>query len=275
LTSDSKTQTALFPIFMAFDSDGDLVTYGATGVGGNDGNNAVLTYASGSTGAAQPLAGWAFASAEFWYPGPTGLALDASGNFYTNAALHTALGPQYGLYVALHSDWDNPSSTASRTIPWNSTSELDPDYTNDVALDDSGEIYIANTVLVGSGSYPSCQGRTNVYSSGPSSSGITPLRILTFDGVYTSNPDCLSSSNPLVPFFPEITIYGSTLFVADDFNNAIDTFASGGNGTVKPSSQITGSSTDLNAPIALAITSASGQAKARPARPFVALHTQN
>ncbi|HVN68269.1 MAG TPA: hypothetical protein VMU38_01250, partial [Candidatus Binatia bacterium] len=69
------------------------------------------------------------------------------------------------------------------------------------------------------------------------------------------------------PFFGSITLYGSTLFVADDFNDAIAAFAADGHGTVKPSLQIGGSATGLNAPIALVITKDSGSAKRRPVYP--------
>ena len=76
------------------------MTYGATAVDGNGGSDAALTYAAGSAGAAAPLHGWNFASPTIRYAGPTGLALDAAGNFYVNGALHTSLGPSYGLFVA-------------------------------------------------------------------------------------------------------------------------------------------------------------------------------
>ncbi len=88
---------------------------------------------------------------------------------------------------------------------------------------------------------------------------------MTLGGVITTNYECDSPRNPLVAFFPSITLYGSSLFVADDFNNAIDAYKSSGNGTVQPILQIAGASTGLNAPIALVVTSVSGQAKARPA----------
>ena len=269
LTADKSTKTTLFPLFVTFDPSGDLVTYGATAVDGNGGSDAVLTYAAGSAGAAAPLHGWNFASPTIRYAGPTGLALDAAGNFYVNGALHTSLGPSYGLFVASSADIGNPSAATARTIPWDTTTELTPGVTTNVALDASGEILVANSELHGSGSSTSCQGRTNVFAAG-ATGGITdvaPLRVLTLDGIYTANPQCDSPRNPLAPFFPAMTLYGTTLFVADDFNNAIAAYASNGHGTVKASSRIAGSATGLDAPIALVITSDSGRAKARPARP--------
>jgi hypothetical protein len=269
LTADKSSKTTLFPLFVTFDAAGDLVTYGATAVDGNGGNDAVLTYAAGSAGAMAPLHGWNFGSTTIRYAGPTGLALDAAGDFYVNGALHTSLGPSYGLFVAAAADAGNPSAPAARTIPWDPTTELTPGVTTNVALDASGEPFVANSALHGSGSSTSCQGRANVFAAG-SNGGITdvpPLRVLTLDGTYTSNPLCDSPRDPLAPYFPSIALYGTSLFVADDFNNAIAAYASNDRGTVKASLRIAGAATGLDAPIALVITSASGRATARPARP--------
>jgi len=269
ITSDQNSQTAIFPAYMTFDPSGDLVTYGSTGVDGNGGNDAVLTYSPGSMGAVAPAYGWAFVAPLLTYPGPTGLAIDASGNFYVNGALHTSLGPSYGTFVAPAADIGNPAVNPSRTIPWNySNTQLPPLFTTDVAIDASGEPFIANSVTQGSGSSTSCQGNANVYSASPSGgvTNVPPLRVLTLGGVLTKNSQCGNPTYPLVPYFPSITLFGTILFVADDFNNAIDAYKASAHGNVQPSLQITGSATGLNAPIAVVITSASGQAKARPAQ---------
>lgn len=270
LTADKTSKTKLFPLFVDFDSAGDLVTYGATAVDGNNGGDAVLTYAPGSTKAAAPLHGWNFSSPTVDYSGPTGLALDGAGNFYVNGALHTSLGPSYGLFVAAASDVGNPSADVARTIPWDSTTELNPGVTGNVALDDSGEIVIANSSVEGSGSTASCQGRANVFAAGATggTTDVKPLRVLNLSGIFTQNSDCDSPRSILAPFFPSIAFYGTSLFVADDFNDAIAVYPGGSRGTVKPTLRIAGSSTGLNAPIALAITSNSGRAAARPARPL-------
>ena len=266
LTADKNSGTTLFPIYMAFDPSGDFVTYGATDVDGNNGNNAVLTYAPDPSGAQAPIHGWNFSSPQIRYSGPTGLALDGSGNFYVNGALHTSLGPAYGLFTNLAANVGNPSASPDRTIPWNNYTELQPGLTTNVQLDASNEIVIGNsTVVGGSGSY-ACQGRANVYAAGVGG-GSNPhekvLRLLTLGDVYTLNYQCSSPRSPLSAFFPSIAIYGTLLFAADDFNNAINVYPADGNGTVKPSLRIAGSATQLNAPIALAITKTSGRAKAR------------
>ena len=53
--------------------------------------------------------------------------------------------------------------------------------------------------------------------------------------------------------------------MADGFNNAISEYAASAHGNVKPTLQIAGSATQLDGPVALAITKASGLAKAGPA----------
>ncbi|MGC9993530.1 MAG: hypothetical protein ABSD52_14220 [Candidatus Cybelea sp.] len=257
---NKATATTLFPIFISFDPSGRLVTYGATVVDGNAGD-AVLTYPAGSTGDAVPEYGWNFGTPTLRYSGPTGLAIDSSNNFYVNGSLHTSLGPSDGLFVNPASQIGDPTGTPSRTILW-SDAELTPGLTFNVALNQSGEIFIGNAVTEGSGSSATCQGRANVYAAGASGGSDKPLRILTFSGVSTKN--CQASKGPLLGFFPSIQLYGPTLFAADDYNNAIDAFASDANGTVKPSLQIAGSATQLDAPIALVITSVSGGATARP-----------
>jgi hypothetical protein len=257
---NKTTATTLFPIFISFDPSGRLVTYGETVVDGNAGD-AVLTYPAGSTGDAVPEYGWDFGSPTLRYSGPTGLAVDSSNNFYVNGALHTSLGPSDGLFVNPASQIGDPTGTPSRTILW-SDAELTPGLTFNVALDASGEIFIANAVTVGSGSSATCQGRANVYAAGASGSSDSPIRKLTLSGVSTTN--CQASKGPLLGFFPSVQLYGATLFVADDYNNAVDAFPSDANGTVKPSLQIAGSATQLDAPVALVITSVSGGATARP-----------
>ncbi len=265
LTADKTSNTSLFPLYMTFNAAGGLVTYGATSVNANIGD-AVLTYAQGATGAATPQDAWNFASPVVSYAGPTGLALDGSDNFYVAGALKTALGPLYGVYVNPAIDRNNPQSTPSRTIPWDSTTELTPGDTTNIALDSSGELYVANSLVTRDGSSNvTCQGRANVFAAGTTGNGdVPPLRVLTFEGVVTTNIECVSTRSPLQPFYPSIAVYGSNVYVADDFNNQLAAYPDGHNGSIKPVLQIAGSSTGLNAPIAVAISSLSGSAPARP-----------
>ena len=265
LTADPKTNTLLFPIALAFDPKNDLATYGATSVDGNSGD-AMLIYAPGSAGPQAPLYAWNFASPVINYAGPNGIALDQQGNFYLSGALKSTLGPDYGVFVAAAADRDNPSAGVARTIPWDGTTGIVPGYGSGVALDPSGEIFVSNFQTQGSGSSTSCQGRASVFAAG-AGGGITdvpPLRVLALQGVETNDPTCSSSRNPLEPYFPAIVLYGPTLFVADDFNDALATFASTRGGNVSPSHRIAGAQTQLDAPIAVTVSPLSGRAPARP-----------
>ncbi|HEY1680859.1 MAG TPA: hypothetical protein VGF98_04385 [Candidatus Tumulicola sp.] len=266
LTADSSSKTSLFPLYMTFDTAGGLVTYGATDVDANTGD-AALTYAPGATGAATPQSAWNFSSPLLSYAGPTGLALDAAGSFYVAGALKTSLGPQYGVFVNLASNGNNPQANPSRTIPWDTKTELTPGDTTNVGLDSSGEILVANSLVTfGSGSTPTCQGRANVYAAGASGgdTDVQPLRIVTFQGIVTQNEACVSPRSPLQPFYPSIAVYGANVYAADDFNNQLAAYPDGHNGTIKPSLTISGSATGLNAPIAIVISSLSGSAPAKP-----------
>ncbi len=264
LKADSKTNTALFPVFITFDPSGRLVTYGGTSVDGNTGD-AVLTYPAGSSGPAAPEYAFDFTtSLDYAAALPSGLAIDSANNFYVNGGLHTPLGNQYGLYVAAAADIGNPQTAPARTIPWDSTTQLEPGFTTNVSLDRAGEIFIGTWVKEGSGGSATCQARVNVYAAG-AGGGITdvpPLRILTLGDASTRGNDCYASRNPLLAYFPTIQIYGSSLFITDDFNNAIDGYSASAHGRVKPMLRIVGSATQLNAPTAPVVTSFSGPAKA-------------
>jgi hypothetical protein len=270
LTADPKTQSALFPVFIAIDPSGRLVTYGSTTVDGNSGDS-VLTYAAGSKGSTPPEYGFDFHSPSLHYPGPNGLAIDSSNNFYINGALHTILGNQYGLYVAAAADIGNPNASPARTIPWNaSVTQLVPGFTSNDSLDRAGEIYIGTWTSQGNGSNTSCQANTNVYAAGAQggTTNVPPLRVLTLETIAASGNACYPQ-NPLLTYFPTIQLYGTSLFAVDDLNNAVDAFPASASGKVQPSLRIAGSATQLDAPIALVIT-VSGSAKAGPANQ---LHT--
>ncbi|MBV8149190.1 MAG: hypothetical protein JO092_08880 [Candidatus Eremiobacteraeota bacterium] len=255
LKADPVTDSALFPIAMALDASGDLVTYGATTIDGNSGD-AVLVYAAGSSGAVAPAHAWSFAAPQIRYAGPTGLALDSAGNFYVNGALKTSLGPSYGIFVNGAQNDGNPSATPSRTVPWTATTKLVPGQVSDVTLDSSGEIFAGNYVLSGSGSSTACQAQANVFAAGANggTTDIAPLRVIGFGGVRTTNPLCYSPTNPLMGFYPFVVLYGATAFVADEFGNAVDAFPSGSKGMVAPSKHIAGPATNLDAPIGLYVT---------------------
>ena len=250
------SSTLMWPVAMAFDPQGDLVTYGSTTVDGNAGD-AVIAYAPGSSGAATPAHAWAFSSPTLFYsvPGPNALALDASGNFYLGGALKVAPNTVYGVFVNPASAASNPASSPARTIPYSGkNTQVVADETGNVALDSSGEIFVSNILLSNT---LSCQARANVFAAGTSggTTDVAPLRIITLAGVTTTNPFCYNPrNNPLFGYYPFETVYGLQIFVADEFNNAVDVFAGSNAGTVNPTQAIAGSSTGLNTPIGVVVS---------------------
>jgi hypothetical protein len=268
IVADKTTGTTLYPQTMAIDSAGDLVTYGATSVDGNAGD-AVLIYAPGAAGAAAPSKAWSFTLPQLRYGGPTGIALDTSGNFYLEGALHTALGPDYGVFTNTASNDTNPSATPARTIPWGvagDQTDIIAGLTSNVAIDGTGAIDVAN--IDASGNPLVCQGQANVFASG-ATGGVTnhpPLRIVVFAGVSTSNPNCYNPNYVLTGYYPSIAAFAETLYVAADFNNSVGSFSSLTNGTVQPLTSISGSATGLSSPIGVAVSSLSAREASRSER---------
>jgi hypothetical protein len=258
ISADPRTKSSIFPAAIAFDAQGELVTYGASTVDDN-GGNATLVYAPGASGAAAPVDAWAFASPYYFYPGPVSIAIDASGNFYIAGTLKTSLAPQSGVYVASAADRANPSVNAARTIPWDTGTGLTPGEAGDIGLDQTGEVYVANFTRLTTGG---CQAAVNVFAAG-ATGGVTdipPLRIATIPGFVTTNTTCEQPGNVLAAHFPAIAVFGSFVYASDDFNNAIALYPIASSGTVTPARTIGGAATGLNAPISLAVGTA-GQSK--------------
>jgi hypothetical protein len=252
IVADAKSGTALYPAALAFDANGELVTYGATKVDGNQGNDATLIYASGASGAAAPVNAWGFFSPYFHYPGPAGLALDEAGNFYVAGTLKTNLGPQSGVYVAPSSDRSTSNAAASRTLPWDTGTNLTPGQASQIGLDSSGVIYVANFARTGSNG---CQAQVNAYAAGASggTTDVPPLRAVSIRGFATSDPTCTAPGNFLAANFPALAVFGASVYAGDDFNDAIAVYPIASSGSVTPAQTIAGSATALDVPIALAI----------------------
>lgn len=270
LNSNASTDSNLYPTYVAIDPSGRLVSYGASDVDGNDGDakGAVLTYAANPSGTPPPQYAMNFASPYLKYngAGPSGLAIDSQNNFYVNGKLEASFGVyDSGLFVAPASAIGESAAPTTRSIPWTaSVNGLSPGQVSNVALDAQGEIYIGGYAILGTGSSQTCQAETSVFSPGygSGSKGDQPIRVLTLSGVSTKESVCQSSA--YTAYFPSVALYESSLFVADPLNNAIDAFSSRSNKTVKPFLQLAGSSTQLDVPIAVVVTSLSGSASAGP-----------
>ncbi len=255
-TLESAGPTAIYPASIAFDAAGDLVTYGATTVDGNQGNDATLIYAPNASGGAAPIHAWSYTSPYFHYPGPTGLVLDTAGNFYVAGTLKTSLSPQSGIFVTAVADGSSAHAAAARTLPWDSGTGLIPGQAGEAGLDSSGEIYVANFTRVSSGG---CQAQVNVYAAGSTggTTDVPPLRIASIDGFATADTACLNSGSVLSQHFPALAVFGAFAYTGDDFNDAIAVYPTGASGSVSPAQRIAGSATSLDAPIAIAIAPAS------------------
>jgi len=249
LVADKSSGTTIFPAAMAFDPSGELVTYGATNIDGNSAADSVLTYAAGAQGAVAPADGFHFTSPFLHYPGVTGLAIDKAGNFYVAGTLKTFLSPQSGVFVVAAADRSNPAVTAARVLPWDDGTGLFAGEAGEIALDSSGEIYIANFTVSSSG----CQAQSNVYAGGATggTTDVPPLRTTIVSGALAAGANC--ANNALAAHFPGLSVFGDLQYASDDFNDAIDIFSTSSSGTVTPTQSIAGSATLLDAPIALAI----------------------
>ena len=207
ITADTtkSSATTIFPLFMALDPAGDLVTYGATVVDGNDGNDAVLTYAPGSQGPAAPADAWAFVSPLLTYAGPTGLALDASGNFYVNGQLHTSLGPQPGVFIASATDKNNPAVSPSRTIPWDSDDAADAGSGDQRRNRRQRRAVRRNEDDAGQRQHDIVPGHCQCLlgeSRAVASPTSPPIRALTLGGVFTSRSDLYSPATSACTLLP-------------------------------------------------------------------------
>jgi hypothetical protein len=252
IVADAKSGSALYPASIALDAAGELVTFGATHVDGNGGNDAALIYAAGATGAVAPAAAWGFNSPYFYFPGPQSVALDTAGNFYVAGALKSSLAPQSGVFVAPADDRSKPSVSATRVLPWDAATLLTPGQAGQIGLDATGEIYVANFSRISTGG---CQALVNAYAAG-AAGGTTdtpPLRSATIASFATTTTSCEQPGNLLAQHFPAIALFGGLVFASDDFNDAIAVYSSGSAGSVTPAQRIAGSATALDAPIALAV----------------------
>jgi hypothetical protein len=254
-TLASAGSSTLYPEAIAFDAAGDLITFGATTVDGNQGNDVTLIYAPGASGAVQPIHAWGYTSPYFNYPGPIGLTLDAGGNFYVSGALKTSLAPQSGVYVTAAADNDSAHVSAARVLPWDSGTDLSAGQAGEIGLDSSGEIYVANFVRTSSGG---CRAQANAYAAGASggTTDVPPLRVASIDGFQTANTECLSGDF-LSAHFPALAVFGAFVYAGDDFNNAVAAYPIAAAGSVSPSQTIAGSATLLDAPVAIAVAPAS------------------
>ena len=171
----STANTTIYPIFMALDPSGRLVTYGATNVDGNTGN-AVMTYAEASKGGSKtdPEYAFAFSRRRCTIPALRGSRSTPPTTSISMVRLNPASEARMGCTSILRPDIGDPSAEPSRLIPWDPTTELSAGFTSDVALNQSAEVFIANFVKTGSGSSATCQAQPTC--TRPAPTAVQPIK---------------------------------------------------------------------------------------------------
>ena len=256
----AKRSTALFPLFMSFDPSGDLVTYGATNVDGNGGNDAVLTYAVRQLrGRRRRRTAGASRRRRSATPARPGSRSTAPATSTSTARCTRRSDSQYGLFVASAADIGNPQANPARTIPWDTTTKLTPGSRRNVSLDSSGEIFIAQHArsrqrqLDG---LPRARERLRRRRRRRNDRRPAAARCSSLDGVFTQNVRrATRPRDPRAAFFPAIRSTARRSSSRTISTTPIDAFAAGRERQRQTDRcRIAGSATQLNAPIALVIT---------------------
>ena len=248
--------------------------------------NTVTVYAAGANGNVPPLA--VIGGANTGFTDPNAIAIDASGKIYV---LNLGTPDSIMVYPPLGTSTGVLNEAPIATIAGTNTLLASPD---GIALDSSGDIYVANENYA--------TGSVNVYAAG-SNGNAAPIATIsgTATGLYSPAGIALDAggniyvannetvdSNGTVTFIPSITVYpaGSngnatpTAIITGDQTglsspggiaidasrnlyvtsfssgtNSIDIFAAGSNGNVAPGASITGGNTGLFAPIGVVLDS--------------------
>jgi 6-phosphogluconolactonase (cycloisomerase 2 family) len=242
----------------------------------NQKGNSVTVYASGATGNAKPLQDISGSNTELAMP--FGVAVDGSGNIYvTNngedtievyaagatgnvAPIRSIIGPPYRYSKGIAIDPINGDiyvakplgnaiviyapSASGHAKPIGSIlgSKTGLNGPVGIALDASGNIYIANKAL-------GIQGNESVtvYAAG-STGNVAPIQTIAGTSTGLDNPIQLaldSSSN----------IYVANYTYPNSGNGSLTVYAAGGNGNVAPTETIEGAKTELNLPTGIGLDS--------------------
>ncbi len=193
----------------------------------NMGNSSVTVYPAGSSGNVAPMA--TISGTNTGLLNPFGIALDSSGKIYVANGLNTTT-PSVTVYPANA----NGNVTPIATITGSLTGLADP---SGIIVDPSGRIYVGNE------NSPSFNGIVTVFSAG-ANGNVAPIRTVT---------------GPLTGFVNGV--YGvawknNRIFVTSGNSTSssrIGIFPANSNGNVAPTKTISGSSTQLNSPVGIAI----------------------
>ena len=264
VTDPNQNQVYLDPGLIFVDTQGRLNTLGDDGAMGF---SLILTYPKPATGAIQPSNSFAFSfsypvlGAFSYYGGSTngytsGFTEDAAGNLYMTGSFYFNGNNVGTVEVAPSNFISDPSqgSVPSRYFTANSTTKLandnlengisSPHDIQGLALDASGTIY--ESQIVG-GSH---NASINVYAnSGSGKINNPPLRTITSTAFPSVDP---STEVGIMP----VSILGSSLYAVNRPGNSILVFPTSASGASSPSATISGSSTKLQSPMAIVVTTA-------------------
>ena len=220
------------PSGIARDSAGNLYV-------ANNGNNAISEYASGASGAPNPIA--TIAGANTGLNNPVAVALDSNANIYV-ANCGTCTGATGADSITVYSAGSNGNVAPAATI-------ADPDTSMDfplgVALDSTWNLYVVNAGSI-DGGFDS----VTIYPAG-SNANVTPTATISAGGAATDNTRLLEPDAIVVG--PAGHIYVANPFAGNEGNGTVTVYMPGDNGNVAPQATLGGPDTGLNYPVGLAM----------------------
>ncbi len=210
-----------YPQGIALDSSGNLYVEGiVSGVG-----NSVNVYPSGSNGNVSPAAIIVGADTELDLP--IGIALDSGGNIYVSNGFG---GPTQRGSVTVYRAGSSGDAVPINVITSNFTGIDDA---SSIALDSSGNIYLANPVALGS---------IDIYPAGSYATG-PPIATIAGDNTELSDPIGVALDS------------SGNIYVLNGVDNAITEYPAGSNGDVIPNATLNIDQGGNSFPIGMAVGS--------------------
>ena len=203
----------------------------------NSTGNDLTLYPSGANGNVAPAA--TLSNPLTGLDGPSGIAFDASGNAYVvNSFLN--IGNPSGSVTVYPAGNYGVAGAPTVTITGSNTGLFSP---SGIAVDPSGNIYVSNRAAS-----PSTNGSVTVYTPGSNGNVMPNATIVAADnGLGNFDPTGIALDTGGNIYVPFVAAMGHSI------SYGVDMFAAGSNGTVTPSSIITGLQTQLDQPHGIAL----------------------
>ncbi|HUO05778.1 MAG TPA: NHL repeat-containing protein [Candidatus Binataceae bacterium] len=211
------------PVGVAVDSSG--IIYLANFDGGPSKNGSVTVYPAGSNGNVTPIATIS-GSGTGLDLGPTGIAVDSSGNIYvTNSGFQNDR-------VTVYSAGSDGNATPIATISGSNTEITSP---AGIAVDSSGNIYVALPIMKPSGGI-------NVFAAG-SNGNVAPMATISGSNTEITSPAGIAVDS------------SGNIYVTNNGNNSLHVYPAGSNGNVTPTATISDPYTGIDEPGGIALDS--------------------